>query len=114
MKDVGKDFMRHSGNAESRDAHESIKESKATVRRAIFAFAKARGDYGITADEVAAEWGVTHNHVAPRITELKIQSRLVPTDKKRLTRAWRWARVLVATDVKEPIEDEVEEIDPLS
>lgn len=112
MRDIDDDFMHHGGNAESLAAHASIREHKAAVRRAVYAFAKARGAYGITADEVAAAWGRTHNHVAPRITELKVQARLVPTDKKRRTRAGRWARVLIAVDVEEPVA--VEEIDPLS
>jgi Fic family protein len=94
-RDRDPDLMRHGGNRESIEAHESIREFKQRVRRAIFKLAKKRRRRGITADEVAAEWGSSHNHVAPRITELKAAGLLVPTAERRKTRAGRWARVLV-------------------
>jgi hypothetical protein len=92
--------MRHGGNPESIEAHESIKDYKQRVRLAIYAVARRRGSTGITADEVSAEWGSSHNHVAPRMTELKAAGLLVPTQIRRKTRAGRWARVLVIKGVE--------------
>lgn len=82
-------------NLESLEAFDSLTDKEATRRR-IHALASKRGDLGLTADEVAALWDVSHNHVAPRITELKATGRLVATNERRPTRSGRKARVLVA------------------
>lgn len=86
---------KHGGNLESVAANQAIHESKEATREKIYLYAVAQGERGITADEVAAEWGVTHNHVAPRISELRRDGRLVPTLKRRKTRSGCTARVLI-------------------
>lgn len=90
---------KHGGNQESEEANTAIDSNKAAVRLKIYEYALARGERGITADEVAAEWGTTHNHVAPRISELKRAHFLIPIKKRRPTRAGCSARVLVAKGV---------------
>lgn len=95
---AGKDITirRHGGNSESTAAHERIAPTKAAVREGIYWMAFGRGDWGITADEAAIAFDCSHNHVAPRISELKAMGRLVPTDRTRKTRSGCSARVLVA------------------
>ncbi len=60
-------------------AHAKLTPSKQEVYARILGFARWRGQRGFTADELAAAWGCSHNHVAPRIPELKKLGQLVPT-----------------------------------
>lgn len=86
----------HGGNPESVAANLRAEPTKRATREEIYAFALARGDHGVTADEIAARWGTSHNHVAPRVTEMKLSGRLVPTTRRRATRSGCLARVLIA------------------
>lgn len=86
---------KHGGNPESEEANESLHGTKEIVRAQVFTYAVQRGFHGITADEVAADWHCSHNHVAPRLSELKKYGLLVPSKDRRKTRAGRWARVLL-------------------
>jgi hypothetical protein len=83
----------HGGNPESEAANPSA-EAKEKVRLQILDFIRERGDNGATADEVAAAWDCSHNHVAPRISELQDDGRLVPRHRRK-TRSGRNARVYV-------------------
>lgn len=85
----------HGGNPESEAANKRVAPSKSETRNAIYAWALNRGEFGITADECADAFNCSHNHVAPRITELRALKLLVPTDRKRKTRTGSSARVLV-------------------
>lgn len=87
----------HGGNPESVAANLRAEPAKAATREQVYMFALLRGGHGVTADEIAAHWGTSHNHVAPRITELKRVGRLVPTQHRRVTRSGCLARVLIAT-----------------
>lgn len=84
-----------------RAAHTRIEPTKAETCDRIMVFAAGRGAYGLTADEVAENWQCVHNHVAPRISELKLSGLLVETKRTRRTRAGSHARVLVATQFAE-------------
>jgi hypothetical protein len=86
----------HGGNPESAEANRRIASSKSETRNAIYAWALTQKSFGITADECAQAFSCSHNHVAPRITELRALKLLVPTDRKRKTRTGSLARVLVA------------------
>lgn len=77
-------------------AHHRIEPTKRQTCDLIMQFAIVRGAYGFIPDELADLWQCTHNHVAPRITELKAAGLLVKTASCRLTRAGSLARVLVA------------------
>ncbi len=79
-----------------RAAHGRVEPTKAQTCAQIMLFATARETYGLIADELADAWQCSHNHVAPRITELKAAGLLVETGRTRLTRAGSPARVLVA------------------
>ena len=83
-----------------RDAHARVEPTKAETCARIILFAIGRGTSGLTADELAEAWNCSHNHVAPRISELKASGLLVETDDTRLTRAGSRARVLVARQFK--------------
>lgn len=83
-------------------AHHRIEPTKRQTCDLIMQFAIARGAYGLTADELAAAWQCSPNHVAPRITELKAASLLVKTASLRLTRAGSPALVLVARQFAKP------------
>jgi hypothetical protein len=87
---------RHRGNPESVAANAQVEPTKEETRVRIYDFACARGDAGITTDEISEAWGLPPNRVSPRITELKVDGRLVPTDRRRKTRTGCSARVLVA------------------
>lgn len=87
----------HGGNRESAAAHTAVLPSKATTRDEIMVYAIRKKGVGITADEVAAAWGCSHNHVAPRISELLRAGRLLRTTFTRKTRAGSAARVLLVS-----------------
>lgn len=88
----------HGGNQESIEANLIASESKEAVRDRVLRFAKQKGNFGITPDEVAARFHCSHNHVAPRITELKALGELKASDRRRPTRAGATARVLVCPE----------------
>ena len=87
---------------ESAAAHARIEPTKAETCDRIMTFAVARGNGGITADEVAAAFDCDHNHTSPRITELRDGGQLIATDRTRPTRSGSPARVLVAKQFSEP------------
>jgi len=93
--DVDPCAKKHGGNPESQGAHDSIVDAKQQIWDEILSFALKQRRTGITADEVAAAWNCSANHVAPRITELKATGRLVPADRCWRTRAGCSARVLL-------------------
>ena len=95
---------RHKGNAESEEANTKIHPTKEATRLAIYGYAATQKEDGVLADEVAEAFHCTHNHVAPRISELKREGRLVPIGKRRRTRAGSWARVLVTDRVYEAMQ----------
>jgi hypothetical protein len=84
---------RHGGNDMSEAANPS-QEAKEQVRLQIIDFIRKQRGNGATADEVAAAWDCSHNHVAPRISELQDDGRLVPRHRRK-TRSGRYARVYV-------------------
>lgn len=90
----------HGGNPESAEANKRIASSKSDTRNAIHAWALTRREHGITADECAEHFRCSHNHVAPRITELRALKLLVPSERKRKTRTGSPARVLVAVKIR--------------
>jgi hypothetical protein len=85
---------RHGGNPESMEANRRIAATKEAVRMEVYTWAKSRGRQGITPDEAAEHFNCSHNHVAPRITELKAMKVLVPNGDRRRTRSGSWAAVL--------------------
>lgn len=76
-------------------AHARILPSKQEMQGRILAVGRQLGRFGFTADELAQRWNCSHNHVAPRISELKKLNRLVATSRTRLTRSGSPARVFV-------------------
>lgn len=68
------------------------------MRDRIYRYAVRMGGFGITADEVAAKSGLVHNRVAPRISELRKEGRLIETTIRRPTRLGKSARVLIAAE----------------
>jgi hypothetical protein len=89
-----------------RAAHARVEPTKAETCNRIMDFAVARGTHGLTSDELVDIWQCEHNHVAPRVSELKQSGLLVETDFTRLTRHGCSARVLVAKQFKKPAEPE--------
>lgn len=87
---------KHGGNPESEAAHNQIIGTKTDIWDRIERFAIALGTYGLTADELALAWNCELGHVAPRVTELKVNARLVETAVRRKTRTGCYARVVVA------------------
>lgn len=82
----------------SLEAFHSIKESAETVRNSVEKVIRNRGRVGAIADELVEWWGCTHNHVAPRITELVAQGRIFRNGQKRKTRSGRNADVFVTPE----------------
>lgn len=91
----------HHGNPESEAANQRLQPNKEETRLKILAFIDQRGTWGATADEIAAAWRCSHNHVAPRMSELLMDGRLVRSGKRRLTRTSSPAAVLVTRRVFE-------------
>ncbi|SRR6266851_4736506 len=75
-------------------ANDHVTPNKEAVREQILDFIRARGDRGVTADEIVVEWGCSANHVAPRLTELLGAGRLVRSGRRRKTRSGCMASVL--------------------
>lgn len=78
-----------------RAAHAQVAPTKQETCRRILAYGRWRGLQGFTTDELAAHWGVDHNHVAPRVTELFKAGQLTLTRERRTTRSGCLARVYV-------------------
>jgi hypothetical protein len=78
-----------------RAAHERTVPTREQTCKLIVQFARARGAYGLTADELSATWGCSHNHVAPRISELKRAGLLALARCTRPTRTGSPAHVYV-------------------
>lgn len=89
---------RHKGNQESTEANKKVQPTKEQTRREVLAFIIGRGKQGATADEIAAAFECTHNHVAPRISELKLKGQVVPSGERRKTRSGCSAAVLVGRE----------------
>ena len=84
---------KHGGNPESKAAN-PMKEDKQQVRAEIMAYIRSKGIYGATADQVAEHFNCSPNHVAPRISELKMLGKLKPLGRRK-TRSGCTAAVLV-------------------
>jgi hypothetical protein len=80
-----------------RAAHARVGPTKRETCRRILAYGRWRGLQGFTTDELAAHWGVDHNHVAPRVTELFKAGALTLTRERRATRSGCLARVYVVS-----------------
>lgn len=75
-----------------REASAAAMRDKQRIYRQILAWARQRRDFIV--DELVAEWGCEHNHVAPRVSELLDVGKLVPTGERRKTRKNCGAAVL--------------------
>ncbi len=95
--DITRNF--HGGNAESTAAHRSVVAVKATLRRRVVEYVRARGAFGATSDEIESGLGLPHQTVSARITEAKAAGDLVPSGLRRPTRSGRNAAVLVVAGV---------------
>lgn len=90
---------KHGGNVESSDAfHTTPMEHRIRQRMAIRKMALAACSYGITTDEVAQLLSVPPNSISGRLSEMKRDGLLVETDKRRVTRMGKMARVLIASE----------------
>lgn len=84
---------KHGGSPESEAANEKV--DKAVWQQKVYDLALRRLDRGITADEAAEYFGVSHNTVAPRISELKREGWLFKRGTRK-TRAGSSAGVMFA------------------
>ena len=90
---------KHGGNAESIEAFITTPETCRTKQRlAIQLLARQRGLHGITTDEAAEHFDAPPNSISGRLSELKRDGLLVETDKRRVTRMGKSARVLIASE----------------
>lgn len=97
---------------QSLEAFAAVQPTAQQTRDQVIVFAVAQGTRGLIADELTAAWQCSHNHVAPRITELKGVGLLVETSRTRLTRAGSSARVLVAKQFATEAESLFAELEP--
>jgi hypothetical protein len=78
----------------SHDAADSLKDTVLSRLRAqIFDWIDHRGEHGATCDEVEVELDLIHQTASARIRELVLMDRLYDTERRRLTRTNRLARV---------------------
>ena len=89
-----------------RAAHDRIASTKEKTYELIVQFARVRGHYGLTADELSEDWNCSHNRVAPRISKLARAGQLVKTQRTRLTRSHSPARVYVLAEFRERHRDD--------
>jgi hypothetical protein len=78
-----------------RSAHARVEPTKERSYRRILDFARTRRHYGFTANELAALWNCDLNHVAPRVSELAKQGKMIDSKRRRPTRSESPARVCV-------------------
>jgi hypothetical protein len=78
-----------------RAAHERIAPTRKQTCDLILQFGRIRGAHGLTADELSAAWNCSHNHVAPRISELRRAGLLALARRTRQTRTGSLAQVYV-------------------
>lgn len=84
-----------------RAAHARVGPTKERSYQRILNFGHARRHYGFTADELAAIWNCDLNHVAPRVSELAKQRKLIDSGRRRRTRSGSPARVYVLPEFAE-------------
>src|SRR4051812_35023381 len=84
-------------------AHASIIPAKRKIYAEILRFATEQRVRGLIADELAAAWECSHNHVAPRIRELADSGELIDSGRRRPTRTGRSARVFVLPEFAEEL-----------
>lgn len=70
-----------------------VKCKKLKWREVVIEYGKLKSNDGFTADEMARVFGVAHNTVAPRITDLIHEGRVVKIGAHRETRAGSPAHV---------------------
>ena len=90
-------FVAHSDT--SRAAAESMKKVAPSYEAQVLDFIRRRGSYGATADECLEALGLTHQNGSARVSTLARKGAIIRTDKGRLTRSGRMARVYVAKGV---------------
>lgn len=86
----------YSNATTSRDAAERVAPSAKAWREKIMQRLAALGAEGATADELVVFYGVQHNTIAPRLTELKSAGRIVHGGRRRPTRSGSLAIVWLA------------------
>jgi hypothetical protein len=92
----------HGGNPESEAAHEDTKKHKSRDFARIIAYAKSRGDRGMTDDEAQAATSMQHQTCSARCSDLRKAAVLIRTNERRMTRSGSWARVCVHIDFIRP------------
>jgi hypothetical protein len=88
-------FSHHRGNRESGDANRTVQPTKLDTRQQILDFITFRASRGATVDEIVAYFDSNHNHIAPRVSELKAMRLIQMSGERRKTRAGCYAAVLV-------------------
>jgi hypothetical protein len=82
-----------------RAAYARVSPTKQKTYDRILQFARDRGSWGFTADELVVAWGCDPNHSSPRVTELVKSGKLLATKRRRPTRTGSSACVLVLADL---------------
>jgi hypothetical protein len=91
----------HTGGPTSRQAADEILDSVSRIRRMVLEVIRKQGKHGATRDEilqVLERYGIKHQTVTARASELKDGGWIWELEEKRLTRSGRPAYVLVLTD----------------
>jgi hypothetical protein len=97
---------RHKGNAESREARQSLQGSLSAVRERVFNYVDQRLAWGSTSDEAVYALDMLHQTVSARFAELKALGRIVPSGERRKTRSGRNAAVFISSRVADGLEEE--------
>lgn len=74
------------------------KAQKATIWKQITGQLAARGDHGMTMDEMSEWLGVAPNRISGRFTELVVQGVIVKTEHRRKTRTGKVAAIYRLTE----------------
>lgn len=91
IKDVDVCASRHGGAETSVEANKAVKKEK--DRELIYGYIQEARHYGHTLDELSVLLNRPPNSISGRLTELKVQGKIVYTGRKRQTRSGCLARV---------------------
>lgn len=85
----------HGGEPNSIAAHDSIREAKSQLQKAVLACIKSAGMIGVSCEQIEQMLGLSHQTASARVSELKRKG-LIRVQGHRKTKSGSNAGVLVA------------------
>lgn len=89
----------------SKDAAESIYPDLPQIQAQVFTLINKAEYYGLTDEELSAQWGTTGSTARSRRSELAEKGLVVPSDLTRTLRSGRKGQVWMTAEWKEKVEE---------